>query len=197
MLSNYIIGNHKLVLFIDDVGIERNSERILQKLLSEQNVDFETWKENLECPSKTAIVLPPISKLELIHDEVSIASTIQTLKLNKNVAQIFGWATSKNVNNRLLIPFLEHMSDVVVTIKSDKLLSILTRRKFGSVKLKEFQHELVQGKASIKEFKPEKPKTIQDEPTINLEDLGTFKIGAFNSKELEAKKKLKLPYEIM
>lgn len=197
MLSNYIVGNHKFVLFIDDIGIERNSEKILEKLLSEQNVTYEKFNDSLEIINKSSVILQPISKMSL-DNQSSISSTIQTLKLNKNVSQVFGWATSKNIGNHLTIPFLEHMSNVVVTIKSPKVLSILTKRKFGSVKLKEYQHELTRGLTSIKEFKHDQPKFTQDEPImINPESIGTFKIGEFNSSELEARKNLKLPFEIM
>lgn len=199
MLSNYIVGNHKFVLFVDDAGIERRSEMITDKLLSEQNVTYEKFNGSFEITSKTAVVLPPVSKLSLSHDPSSIFAMIQTLKLDRNVTQVFAWATSKNISSLFVIPFLEHMSSVVVTIKSNKL-SILTKRKFGSVKLREYQHELTQDRwtTSIKEVKSEEPKTIQNEiAVINPESLGTFKIGEFNSTEMEAKKNLKLPYEIM
>ena len=201
MLSNFLVGNHKFVLIIDDVGIERKSEMIMNKLLSDQNVNHDRFKENfeIEIPSKTAIVLPPISKF-LNHNLASVAAIIQTLKLNKNVTQVFAWATTKNITNPLMIPFLEHMSSVVVTIKSNRFLSILTKRKFGSVKLKEYQHELIQvtWTTSIKEIKSEEQKVVQiNEAETNPETLGTFKIGEFSSTELEAKKNLKLPYEIM
>lgn len=197
MLSNHIVGSHKFVLFIDDIGIERNSEKILEKLLSEQNVTYVNYNDSLEIINKSSVILQPISKMNL-YNQSSIASTIQTLKLNKNVPQVFGWATSKNIGNHLTIPFLEHMSNVVVTIKSPKVLSILTKRKFGSVKLKEYQHELTRGLTSIKEFKHDQLKFTQDEPMmINPESIGTFKIGEFNSSELEARKNLKLPFEIM
>lgn len=199
MLSNHVIGNHKFVLFVDNVGMERNSERILEKLLSEQNVVYEKFNGNpeiIKSQDKISLILQPISKMNL-DDQSSIASTIQTLKINKCVTQVFGWATSKNIGNHLTIPFLEHMSSVVVTIKSESVLSILTKRKFGSVKFKEYQHELTRGLTSIKEMKHEKAKTTSTEPTINPETIGTFKIGEFSDNELEARKNLKLPFEII
>ena len=197
MLSNHIVGHFKFVLFIDNIGIERNSSTILKQLLTEQNVTYEICDEVHEYQNKTSVVLKPFSKLELDHNETSIVSMVQSLKLNKNVTQVFGWATNKNIHSRLLIPFLQHMSDVIITVESDNHLSILTKRKFGSVKLKQYQHELTKGKTEIKEFKPEKQKIVQDEPAVNPETIGTFKIGEYNSSELEAKKKLKLPFEIM
>lgn len=200
MLSNYLVGSHKFVLIVDEVGIERKSELIIEKSLAEQNVNYEKFNGNLEFIAKTSVVLPPISKLSLTHKLESIAAIIQTLKLDRNVTQVFAWATTKNINSSLLVPFLEHMSSVLVTIKSNKLLSILTKRKFGSVKLKHYQHELTEAKwtISIKELKPEEQKVLQnEEAAINPEIIGTFKIGEFNAEELEAKKNLKLPFELM
>lgn len=197
MLSNQIVGNHRLVLFIDEVGVERNSEKIMDKLLKEQNVHYELFDEHMNIATKQAVVLPPLSKLEVNHNESFIVDIIQSLKVNKSVSQIFLWATVKNVQHRLLIPFVEHISDVIITIKSSDVLSILTRRKFGSTKLKEYRHELLQGKLLIKELKIDSQKLTQAEPTINPENIGTFKIGEFNKAELEAKNKLKLPFELV
>lgn len=96
----------------------------------------------------------------------------------------------------MLVPFLEHMSSIVVTIRSEKILSVLTKRKFGSVKLKVYHHELSQGKTSIKEFKAvELTSPIEASNPESIES--TFKIGEFTATELEAKKNLKLPFEIM
>lgn len=198
MFSNQLIGFHKFVLFVDDIGAERGSSKILESILKEQNVAFHKYEHNSEIKTpNSVIILPPISKLELLHNEQSIAKIIQTLKIDPNVSQIFGWATCKNINSRLLIPFLEHMSDVVVKIKSDRLLTILTKRKFGSTKIKEYQHELLNGKIGIKEVKEVKTDSTVTIETDDPEKMGTFKIGEYNSNELEAKKNLKLPFEIM
>lgn len=194
MLSNYIIGSYKFVLFIDDVGIERNGVKIVEKLLEENNVIF-TDNEVCEINEKSSVSLSPFSKLSLKYADDEIFRMIQSLKRNDNVNQIFGWATSKNISSSILIPFLDHMSDVTVTIKSS-YLTILTKKKFGNVKLKEYHHELQLGKTSLREVTL---KTMPKEVTkINdPEIIGTFKIGQFKNDELEAKKNLKLPFEIM
>lgn len=196
MLSSHIVGNHKFVLFIDNIGFERNSEKVFEKLLSEQNVSYEKYNDSLEIINKSAVVIQSISKMNF-NSKKSIPSTIQAFKLNKNVTQVFAWATTKNIQDPLTIPFLEHMSNVVVLIKSNTVLSILTKRKFGSVKLKEYQHELIRGSTSIKELKHEQLKVNEEDSIINPEIIGTFKIGEFNSNELEARRNLKLPFEIM
>jgi hypothetical protein len=194
MIGNHIIGFHKFVLFVDEVGIERSSVKIIEKILNDQNVTFQHNYNEIKSPC--CVILDPISKMNLEHNENSIARIIQNLKINKNVTQIFGWATRKNIHSRLLIPFLEHMSDVVVTLKSDKILSILTKRKFGSAKIKDYHHELFNCRTGIKEYKEDKSTLIAAE-TEDPQMMGTFKIGEYNTNELEAKKNLKLPFELM
>lgn len=197
MLSNHLIGNHKFVLFIDEVGMEQNCLTILENLLQENNVNFEkNVDENCEINEKLSIVLSPFSKLSLKYNEENLFKLVQRFKINDKVNQIFGWATSKNINSAILIPFLEHMSDITVTIKSKSHLIILTKKKFGNVKLKEYQHDLVNGKTNLSEISQ---KNIPQE-TIKIEDpevIGTFKIGQFKNDELEAKRNMKLPFEIM
>lgn len=194
MLSNHIIGSHKFVLFIDDVGNERNGVKIMENLLAANNVIF-TDKIS-EIYEKSSVLMSPLSKLSLTYRDEEIFRLIQSLKRNENVNQIFCWATSKNINSSILIPFLDHMSDVTVTIKSPSHLTILTKKKFGNVKLKEYHHELQLGKTSLKEVTVKsmpKEVTKAEDPEI----IGTFKIGQFKNDELEAKKNMKLPFEIM
>lgn len=194
MLSNHIIGSHKFVLFIDDVGNERNGVKIMENLLAANNVIF-TDKIS-EINEKSSVLMSPLSKLSLTYRDEEIFRLIQSLKRNENVNQIFCWATSKNINSSILIPFLDHMSDVTVTIKSPSHLTILTKKKFGNVKLKEYHHELQLGKTSLKEVTVKsmpKELTKAEDPEV----IGTFKIGQFKNDELEAKKNMKLPFEIM
>lgn len=194
MLSNHIIGSHKFVLFIDDVGNERNGVKIMENLLAENNVIF-TDKIS-EIYEKSSVLMSPLSKLSLTYRDEEIFRLIQSLKRNENVNQLFCWATSKNINSSILIPFLDHMSDVTVTIKSSSHLTVLTKKKFGNVKLKEYHHELQLGKTSLKEVTVKSmPKEVTK--TEDPEIIGTFKIGQFKNDELEAKKNMKLPFEIM
>lgn len=195
MLSAHIIGNYKLVVFIDDIEIERNSIKLMKSLLQDKPVTV--LDEKSEIKTKSHVILSPISKLLLKHSECNIFNLIHMLKLNDNVDQIFCWITTKNIKNNFLIPFLDHMSEITVTIKTNHL-SILTKRKYGNVKLKKFQHELQAGKMSLKDINDaqqtkEEIKRVED-PEISGT---TFKIGQFKNDELEAKKNLKLPFEIM
>lgn len=196
MLSNHLIGNYKFVLFVDNVGLERNSKSLLEKLLKEQNVKFEFYNGN-EILEKQCLIVESLSKMELQHNEKDIFNLIQKLKLNDNLTQVFVWASSKNIQSRILVPFLEHMSNLTVTINSSNHLAILSKSKSGVVKFKEFNHELESGKLLVKDYKKDiLQPTVPQETSDDIENLGTFKIGQ-KADELEAKKKLKLPFEKM
>lgn len=196
MLSNYIVGQNKFVLFVDETGMERNSKTIIKNLLNEQGQSYVSNISEIKM-EKNNVILDPFSKLTIFQSEKEIFRMIQDLKINENVIQIFGWISIKNIQSKVLQPFLEHMSDILVTIKSTKHLSILTKSKLKIVKLKDYQHELLNGKTFIKEIKLDKIMKEDKSTTEDIENIGTFKIGQFNANELEAKRNLKLPFEIM
>lgn len=198
MLSNYLLGQHRLVLFVDDLGIEKIALSLVDRLLKEQSVDYKIFDaaNQFSAESKTSVVLQPISKLELDLSEREITENIQILKLNSNVTQIFLWASTKNIQSPLIVPFLQHMANVVVHITSVKHLTVITKRRHGSVQAKDFQHDLSALNIAVKEIKQKEVAQIKEEAP-NIESIGTFKIGEFNKEELEMKKKLKLPFEIM
>jgi hypothetical protein len=196
-LADHVLGQYKIVLFVDDVGLEQSAQKIAEKLFQNQNLSYETFNNNFEFPPSTSVILPPISKLELVHDDTVIISTVQKLKISRNVSHVFCWITTKNLKSRLLKQFLEHMANVVVTIHSLKALNILTKRKFGSVRIREFSHEIFSGGLELKEIKQTIQKKIEETPAQQPDKIGTFKIGDFNKSELEAKNSMKLPFEIM
>ena len=195
-----IIGNYKFVLFVDSFGIGPNLETILTKLLEEQNQSYEFYNECEDILEKKCIIIGSLSKLELKYNEhvyENIFRKIQELKSNENVLQLFAWISSKNVQNKILTPFLEHMSNLIVTINDGRYLTIVSKSKSSLVKSKEYYHELILGKTSIKEFKRDNvQQIIASEVSEDIENLGTFKIGQ-KADELEAKRNLKLPFEIM
>ena len=197
MLSSNVIGNYKFVLFVDNFGIESNWRAILKKLLEEQNQNYKFYDEFEDVLEKSSIILGSLSELELKYTEhvyENIFRKIQVLKSSDNVSQIFGWICSKNVQNKILVPFLEHMSNLTVTINDSEHMIIVSKNKSGIIKSKEFIHELSLGKTSVQEFKKENIQLVA--PEVNVENLGTFKIGQ-KADELEAKRNLKHPFEIM
>lgn len=196
-LADHILSQSKVVLFIDDVGFEQSAFKIAEKLFQHQNQKSEIFSGTFDFPQTTAVLLEPISKLELYHNEAAIISIVQKLRLIKNVSHVFCWITTKNLKSRLLTAFLAHMANVVVTVQSSKLLNILTKRKFASVRVRNFQHGLFEGSLSLKEIKQTVQKRVEEPAAPQPDQMGTFKIGDFNKSELEAKNNMKLPFELM
>lgn len=203
MLSNLAINQQqKFVLFVDEVGYERHSITILENLLNEQNEKYSQLTDEQyseppkEFPEKCSVILPSFSKLALDFQVEEIIHSLFLLNETRNIRQIFGWLTVKKIKNQLMKPFLEHTADAVITLKTEKYLSVLLKKSSGSIRLKEYSYQIQLEDKSfcIKEFKLEKPPKI-DRPPINPETIGTFKIGQFGAAELEAKKALQLPYE--
>jgi len=197
MLSSNLVGNYKFVLFVDNFGIEPNWTTILTRLLEEQNQNYKFFNECEDILEKSCIILGSLSEFELNYTEhvyENIFRKVQELKSSDNVLQIFGWINSKNVQNKILVPFLEHMSNLTVTIDDSEHMTIVSKNKSGIIKSKEYIHELALGRTSIKEFKKENIQLIAQE--VNVENLGTFKMGQ-KADELEAKRNLKLPFEKM
>jgi hypothetical protein len=196
MLANYIFDkSYKLVLFVDEVGAERSLQGALENALHEASINYEKYEQSRKLENKTCILLPPLSKMELTRNEQQIFHLIQRIKDDENVTQALCVATVSNISSDILVKFIEYMSDIIVTVSSNQLLSILTKRKHGPVKFKEFEHELLKGSLKLTAKRIQKLTEIKSEE--HPEDIGTFKIGKFKHDELEAKKNMKLPYEIM
>ena len=203
MLSNLAINQQqKFVLFVDEVGLERYSTTIIENLLNEQNekyshiTDEQFADPSKELPDKGSVILPSFSMICLDHPLEEIFNNIWLLNQTSNIRQIFGWLTVKNIKDQLLRPFLEHTSDAVITLKTDKLMSMLLKKNSGSIRLKDYTYQIqLDNKSfSIKEYKQEKPQK-SEVLQVNPETIGTFKIGQFDAAELKAKKSLQLPYE--
>ncbi|XP_058831415.1 elongator complex protein 5 isoform X2 [Topomyia yanbarensis] len=119
---------------------------------------------------------------------------------NNSIQHLFLWATEKNIQPSFLVPYLEHMSDLIVTIEDDKHLSILTKKQGGSISNKFYQYQLLNGSFSVKESKkPDRTNAVSivDERPASIDpaSLGTFKIGDLKKEEQEAKDSLTLPFE--
>lgn len=78
-------------------------------------------------------VLLPVSELSQLYHASAIFQLLRALKRNPKIRQIFVWATFSSTSNEVLIPFLEHMANVVITLKDPVNLSVLTKKNGGSV----------------------------------------------------------------
>lgn len=82
---------------------------------------------------KSNIILPPLSILAQQNKLPSLIKSIHQIKTNSKTKQIFVWATVKNIHDKKVIPFVEYLADIVVTLRDEKTLTILTKKSSGSV----------------------------------------------------------------
>lgn len=88
----------------------------------------------LNCVEQT--VLLPVAELSHLYHASAIFQLIHAIKRNPKIRQIYVWATVLSISNDVLVPFLEHMANVVVTLKDVVNLSVLTKKSSGSVSKK-------------------------------------------------------------
>jgi hypothetical protein len=204
-------------LILDEFGQESRLQKVVQNISSQSRTTTIELPETIETDpavifsasrcskslplpnigEKCNVVLTPISKL-LVHDESyhisGVFQALQKLKLHPNVKQIFAVASTQNIQELFIVKFLEHMADSVVTVLGAKHLRILTKKVGGQVTNKTYDYEFKSDEILVREtVKTEFPKP--EEPAIDPEDLGTFKIGKLGQQELQAKNALQLPYE--
>ncbi|XP_058466839.1 elongator complex protein 5 [Malaya genurostris] len=198
MLSAYLLNQQKIVLIKDHFGIENTSCKIVNGWLHEQKGSSAVLNMIESLNENGAFLYVRISKLARTHDPPELFRFVNACKRNNSVKYLFLWATEKNIRPGFLVPYLEHMAGLILTIVDDKHLSILTKKQGGSVSNKFYQYQILGGSFSVKESKkPDRTKTIDgDQPaSIDPASLGTFKIGDLKKEEQEAKDSLMLPFE--
>lgn len=79
-----------------------------------------------------SVILDPVSQMLLDKPLESIFSIIKNVR---DVGRVIVWATVGKLNQDFVIPFLEHMSDLIVTFKFSNNLTIL-KKKRGDAELK-------------------------------------------------------------
>lgn len=84
-------------------------------------------------PQKSNVILANVTKLEMNYSVRDIVQLIDKLKKSQNVQQCFGWIAAKHIRDGKIIPFLEYMADIVVTIQNEHTLNVLTKRSTGAV----------------------------------------------------------------
>lgn len=99
-------------------------------------------KEVMSIPAKSNIMLCTVSKLQRHYHLPDIIHLVHNLKKCHMTMQLFAWASVKNINDAKIIPFFEHMADIIVTLKDATHLTLLTKRASGSVSRKVRQHVL-------------------------------------------------------
>ncbi|XP_037931340.1 elongator complex protein 5 [Teleopsis dalmanni] len=214
MLSNLIITNQRVVLIIDKLGQEKISYKFITQLLKEQGQDDTTIKtfslfkkrkedETLnalinECQNnnntKYNIILPPLSTLLCYLRPAIVFQFMHKLRTCKYVRRVFLWASIPCLPNaRYILSACEYMADMVLSIESDDMLTIIVRKPGGGVTRNHYKYKL-----SVDKFLVEATQTTKRKPdkaiTTPSENLGTFKIE-LDEEELVARNSIKMPYE--
>lgn len=96
-------------------------------------MELEIQQELDRLEVKCNIVLPPLSWLIQQNKLSAVIRSIQRIKTSPKTKQLFVWATVKNIGDGKVVPFVEHLADIVVNIRDKKTLTILTKRSSGSV----------------------------------------------------------------
>lgn len=118
--------------------------------LDETNPSIDIDKETSAMTQKSNVILANVSKLEMNYSIRDIVQLIDKLKKSKNVKQCFGWIAAKHIRDAKIIPFLEYMADIVITIQDEHTLNVLTKRSTGSVfKKVRFIYTQFQNTASV------------------------------------------------
>lgn len=89
--------------------------------------------EVLSTTEKPNVILTTVAKLELSNSIPNIVNLVHYLKQSTKVKQVFIWCSTKNIRDNKLIPFLQYMANIEVTLKNESELQILTKRNTGSV----------------------------------------------------------------
>lgn len=196
MLSNHLFNQQKIVLIKDKLGIESSSHKIISKLLSEQKGDHAALTCVESLTEQAPFLFARVSKLARSYEPAALFRFVQQCGKSTSLQYLFLWATEKNVQSSFIVPYLEHMSELIVTFEDERHLSILAKKSSGSVSNRFYQYQALNRTLSIVETKkPERSRGAVESVAIDPASLGTFKIGDLKRDEQEAKDSLTLPFE--
>ncbi|XP_055846146.1 uncharacterized protein LOC129912067 [Episyrphus balteatus] len=211
MLSN-LISSQKFVLIVDSNGQEKIALPTINGFLKEQGQsdsiklfnpkrdanceenNYQTFLEDCcDSENKLNVILPPLSDLLLYNPKKSeLFQFIHQLKLNRNIKQIYVWASKVHAFETFTIACLEYMADHILYIETKDTLSILTRKPGGAVTNKNYTFTRTKDSFQVEAIKKAINKVEQ--VAVKPEQLGTFKIE-LEEDELIARNALKMPYE--
>ncbi|XP_055528239.1 elongator complex protein 5 [Wyeomyia smithii] len=196
MLSNHLFQQQKIVLLKDKLGIERDAHKIVSKFVNEQKGDKALLTTVESLTEQGAFLFARVSKLSRSHEPAALFRFVQLCRKSPSLQCLFLWATEKNILPTMLVAYLEHMSELIVTFEDGKHLSILAKKSTGSVSNRFYRYQALNGTLSIVERKKsERTKASANTTVIDPASLGTFKIGDLKQDEQEAKDSLTLPFE--
>lgn len=128
---------------LDHNTFEPVSDRLIENIIenkssirrpSNQSADIREFVRSYNPQDEKAnVVFSSLAAMEQQHSLDVIFQTIHTIKAHPKTKQLFVWCSVKNIKDSRLVPFVEHMADVVVTLMDKKTLTILVKRSSGSV----------------------------------------------------------------
>lgn len=152
-----ITSNFNTESFIDNNSYEPFSNDILRSIacssptvMYPKAIDIPTIQssfktdieDQLTTSEKTNVILASVSRLELNNSVRDIIRIVQFLRQNTKIGQIFVWCSRKNVRDEKIIPFLQYLANIEVTLNDESNLQIFTKRNTGSVTRKVSQNNL-------------------------------------------------------
>lgn len=141
----------------------------------------------------TSFVLSPVASVIKQFDLEDFFKLIHKFRSCQFVKHVVMFATEKYIQERFIVPFLEHLAEEIVTLEGKNDLKIVSRKPGGSVTKKSYSFTIENHRILTKESAKEEPPRIPDVAT-NIDNLGTFKIG-LSDQDLLARNRLILPFE--
>lgn len=185
----------------DKIGAEPRVDRLIAKWLAEQYGEQPGYPITVNRLNESApFMTMHMSKLERHFELKQVFHFIALCRKNAKVTHLFVWVAEGKLKQQFVVPYLEHMSDTMVTLEDSQHLGLLVKKPSGAVTNKYYEvcapsteFNVIETKrvAKVKLAQP----TAEPEPPINPATLGTFKID-LKETEQQAKNALTLPFEL-
>ncbi|XP_050094756.1 elongator complex protein 5 [Anopheles aquasalis] len=198
--SNLALPQQKIIVISDKIGTEPRANRLIVKWLSEQYGEQQGYPIAVNRLNECAPFLTMhVSKLERHFELKQLFQFIASCRKNVKVMHLFVWVAESKLKQPFVLPYLEHMSDTMVTLEDGQHLALLVKKASGAVTNKYYEvcatsteFNVIETKRVAKEKHVQ--ATAEPEPPINPATLGTFKID-LKETEQQAKNALTLPFE--
>uniref|UniRef100_A0A182K8Q3 Elongator complex protein 5 n=1 Tax=Anopheles christyi TaxID=43041 RepID=A0A182K8Q3_9DIPT len=199
LLSARALPQQKVIAITDKLAFEPNAYKVITTWLSEQYGAKTCPTEVSSLNESSKYLLLILSKIERKFEPSKIFGYIAQCKKNATIDHVFVWIVEQKLQEAFLRPYIEHMSDSVITFEDRQHLSLLVKKITGAVTNKYYEFDPLKDSIAIVETKrtpPTKPSTasVELDPPPNPATLGTFKID-LKDEEVAAKNALTLPFE--
>ncbi|ETN63806.1 hypothetical protein AND_004475 [Anopheles darlingi] len=198
--SNLALPQQKIVVISDKIGAEPRAYRLIAKWLTEQYGEQQGFSVGVNQLNESApFMTMHISKIERHFQLKQVFQFIAVCRKNPKVVHLFVWVAESKLKQPFLLPYLEHMSDTMVTLEDSEHLALVVKKPSGAVTNKYYEVCASSSEFNVIETKrvakvKHVQATAEPAPPINPATLGTFKID-LKETEQQAKNALTLPFE--